>query len=85
MLWQAQKARNALPEGLGSVHPGAEVGSDRAERKASIQPDDRVRPEVPARGLQLGREVERRGGEAPAGIKPPAGPEVAQGEESQTG
>ena len=41
---------------------GRRGGQDRTEREARGRPDDRIRPEVPARGAQLGYEIPGRGG-----------------------
>ena len=51
---------NAVPARLGPVHPGAAGRQGRRERKPGVRPDDRIRPEVPDRRLQLGGEVEGR-------------------------
>ena len=67
--------------GLGPVHPGASGGQGRPEWEGGFRPDDRIRPEVPARGPQLGSEIEGRGGQAPSGVQPAEGLEDAQAEE----
>ena len=53
---------NTISARLGSVHPGATDGQGRPEREAGFRPDHRIRPQVPARGPQLGSEIEGRGG-----------------------
>ena len=66
------------------------TGTDSSKRGGPIretcrQSDDRVEPDVPHGGLQLGREVEGRAGPPAARQEPAEGPQEAQGEEPRPG
>ena len=66
-------------------HPGAARGQGRPERQARVASNRRIRPEVPDRGLQLGREVEGRAGAPAPRLEPAEGPQDAHGEEPNPG
>ena len=61
------------------------AGRVGASGKPGGRPDDRTGLEVPARGPQLGREVEGRAGRTAPRLEPAQGPEDAHGEEPDTG
>ena len=76
---------NALPARLGPIHRRAARGKDRHLGQARVQQDDRVGPDVPDGGSQLGHEVEGRTGPPDARQESAQGPQEAQGEEPHTG
>ena len=76
---------DTLPKGLGPLHPRAAGGQDRSERKARIRPDGRIRPQVPDRGFELGREIEGRAGPPASRQQPAQGLQKAHEEEPDPG
>ena len=76
---------NTFAARLGPVHPGEAGRQGWTLRPARAQPDDRMGPDVPHGGPELGREVEGRAGPPAPRPEPAEGPQEAQGEEHDPG